>query len=155
MNSQRIDNQMLYHWRTILTFIVPSLIGVFLFMTPVQTGEAFTIPIALLAKEIQNVTSTYITHIVLAVISTTALLSLVTKAFKPQFIMKRDFLRHLLDVSPIWLITRLMGMVFVFLTFFKVGPEAVHSANTGTLVLHDLMPVLFSVFVLAGLLLIM
>ena len=153
MNSQRIDNQMLYHWRTILTFIVPSLIGVFLFMTPVQTGEAFTIPIALLAKEIQNVTSTYITHIVLAVISTTALLSLVTKAFKPQFIMKRDFLRHLLDVSPIWLITRLMGMVFVFLTFFKVGPEAVHSANTGTLVLHDLMPVLFSVFVLAGLLL--
>ncbi|MEC8139190.1 MAG: YjiH family protein, partial [Pseudomonadota bacterium] len=39
--------------RTLFTFFVPSLIGVFLFMTPVPIGEAMTIPIAVMAKAVQ------------------------------------------------------------------------------------------------------
>jgi nucleoside recognition membrane protein YjiH len=44
-------------------------------------------------------------------------------------------------------------MAFVLLTYFQVGPHAITSENTGLLVLKDLLPVLFSVFILAGLLL--
>ena len=42
-----------YDWRTWFAFLVPSLIGVFLFMTPVSSGEAMTIPIAMMAKAMQ------------------------------------------------------------------------------------------------------
>ena len=45
------------------------------------------------------------------------------------------------------------GRVFVLLTFFEAGPEVLRSGSTGGLVLHDLLPVLFSVFIFAGLLL--
>src|SRR5690625_5781104 len=38
-----------------LKFIVPSLIGVFLFMTPVKYGDGFTIPVAVLADIVQDV----------------------------------------------------------------------------------------------------
>src|SRR5690625_5505550 len=38
-----------------LTFIVPSLIGVFLFMTPVKYGDGFTIAVAVLADIVQDV----------------------------------------------------------------------------------------------------
>jgi nucleoside recognition membrane protein YjiH len=44
-------------------------------------------------------------------------------------------------------------MVFVLMTYFQVGPKAIRSEYTGSLVLNELMPVLFSVFILAGLLL--
>ena len=44
-------------------------------------------------------------------------------------------------------------MIFVLSSFFKVGPEAVWSGATGGMVLNDLMPTLFSVFIFAGLLL--
>ena len=62
-------------------------------------------------------------------------------------------LNHLFNVSWIWLLTRLFGTAFVLMTFLGVGPHAITSENTGALVLNDLLPVLFSVFILAGLLL--
>jgi hypothetical protein len=49
--TTQADLQTKVHWRTLFAFIVPSLIGVFLFMTPVAIGEAMTIPIAVLAKK--------------------------------------------------------------------------------------------------------
>ncbi|KID58561.1 membrane protein [Pseudoalteromonas luteoviolacea] len=141
------------NWRTWFAFIVPSLIGVFLFMTPVAIGDAMTIPIAVLAKELQNLTSPFIHALIVSIVCITGVLSIVIKVFKPAALLKSDLVRHLFDVSWIWVVTRLFGMLFILMTFFKVGPELIHSSGTGALVLNDLLPVLFSVFVFAGLLL--
>ena len=143
----------LYHWRTLFTFIVPSLIGALLFLTPVKIGAAYTIPIAAIAVSMQALLSSSVTSIVTVVVTTTALMSIAVTLFKPKTILRIEFLRHLLDVSPIWLFTRSAGMVFALMTYFQVGPEAIRSEYTGSLVLNELMPVLFSVFILAGLLL--
>ncbi|KZN52490.1 YjiH family protein [Pseudoalteromonas luteoviolacea] len=141
------------NWRTWFAFIVPSLVGVFLFMTPVAIGDAMTIPIAVLAKELQSLTSPFIHALIVSIVCITGVLSLVVKLFKPKILLKNDLIRHLYDVSWIWVVTRLFGMLFILMTFFKVGPELIHSSGTGALVLNDLLPVLFSVFVFAGLLL--
>lgn len=141
------------NWRTWFAFIVPSLVGVFLFMTPVAIGDAMTIPIAVLAKELQSLTSPFIHALIVGIVCITGVLSVVVKLFKPTILLKNDLIRHLFDVSWIWVITRLFGMLFILMTFFKVGPELIHSSGTGALVLNDLLPVLFSVFVFAGLLL--
>lgn len=139
--------------KTVLTFLIPSLIGLLLFMTPIMYQGAITIPIAIIAKALQNCLSDSLTTIVMAIVLCTALLTLITKLFNPKLIKKNAFFSELFNVSPLWLIIRLLGAIFIFLTFFNIGPEFIHSANTGALVLNDLLPVLFCVFLFAGLLL--
>lgn len=139
--------------RTLFTFFVPSLIGVFLFMTPVPIGEAMTIPIAVMAKAVQQWIAPFALGLITSIVCITGILSLVIKLFKPQSLLKFFLIKHLFDVSWLWLSVRLVGMVFIVLTYTKQGPEMITSANTGALVLNDLLPVLFSVFILAGLLL--
>ena len=142
-----------YNWRTWFTFLVPSLVGVFLFMTPIPSGEAMTIPIAVMAKSMQAYLAEFAKAIITLVICLTGVLSLITTVFKPKLICNTFILNHLFNVSWIWLITRLFGTVFVLMTFFGLGPHAIISDGTGALVLNDLLPVLFAVFILAGLLL--
>lgn len=140
-------------WKTLFAFIVPSLIGVFLFMTPVAIGEAMTIPIAVLAKKLQSLVAPSISTIILVVVSLTGVLSVIATVFKPKSLLKYALFKHLFEVSWIWLATRLFGMAFLIMTYFQVGAEAIYSEHTGQLVLNELLPVLFSVFILAGLLL--
>ncbi|TMO79367.1 hypothetical protein CWC16_13100 [Pseudoalteromonas sp. S3776] len=142
-----------YTWRTWFTFLVPSLIGVFLFMTPIPTADGMTIPIALMAKGVQALMSGSAQAIITLIICITGVMSVIAKVFKPAAICQSPLLKHLFDVSVVWLVVRLFGMAFVLMTHLGLGSEAITSANTGALVLNDLLPVLFSVFILAGLLL--
>jgi len=142
-----------YTWRTWFTFLVPSLIGVFLFMTPISTSQGMTIPIAVMAKALQTMMFGSAQAIIALIICITGVISVITKAFKPAAICNSPLLKHLFDVSWTWLVVRLFGMAFVLMTHLSVGSEMITSANTGALVLNDLLPVLFSVFILAGLLL--
>lgn len=151
-----------------LTFIIPSLIGVFLFMTPVPMDGAMTIPIAVMAKAVKTAVASYIDLLITVIICTTGVLSLVMKLFKPATLMKSAILKHLFDVHWLWVVIRLFGMAFIILTVLSLNNPDLNSAlpgvlqpiftgiiseNTGGLVLKDLLPVLFSVFILAGLLL--
>ncbi|MCG9728786.1 YjiH family protein [Shewanella sp. Isolate13] len=139
--------------KTILTFIVPSLIGLLLFMMPISYQDALTIPIAIISKGLQNLLSGVLVGIVTAIVIFTAFASLVTKLLQPKLIVENRFFNSLFNVSPIWLVVRILGAIFIALTFFDVGPEAIRSGSTGALVLNDLLPVLFSVFLFAGMLL--
>lgn len=139
--------------KTILTFIIPSLIGLLLFMTPISYQDAITIPIAIVSKGLQALLGDALTAIVTGVVVFTALASAITKLLKPAFIINNAFLNSLLNISPMWLLTRILGAVFILLTFSGMGPEAIRSGDTGALVLNDLLPVLFCVFIFAGMLL--
>ncbi|WP_440055684.1 YjiH family protein [Pseudoalteromonas sp. T1lg65] len=141
------------HWQTLFAFIVPSLLGVFLFMTPVPIGEAMTIPIAVMAKALQSAVKPIIQHLLVATICITGVMSIIVSVLRPKSLLKHATITHLFEVNWLWLIVRVLGMVFVVMTFTKLGPVAIHSDNTGNLVFHELLPVLFSVFILAGLLL--
>lgn len=145
---------------TVMIFLIPSLIGVFLFMTPINYDGQFTIPIAILAKLLKGLVSGQITSIVTSIIIMMAVISLLASLVKPTFLKPGSFIRQLLVVSPIWLVARVLGAAFVAMTYFKVGEFSVAGKNiqifsdsVGGLVLHELMPILFSVFILAGLLL--
>ena len=138
---------------TVLTFIVPSLIGLLLFMTPINYNDAITIPIAIISKALQNAMGTSGSLIVTAVVVITALASTLAKLVNPAFVRNNAFLNGLLNVSTMWFIIRIIGAVFIVLTYLGVGPETITSGATGALVLNDLLPVLLSVFIFAGMLL--
>jgi len=138
---------------TILTFILPSLVGLILFMAPIQHDNVLTIPIAIISKALQVFLGDSITLIVTLVVLITALLSLICKLFNPVILQQSKFIHDLLNVSPVWLIIRLLGALFIAATYWRFGSEMIYSSNTGALVLNDLLPVLLCVFIFAGLLL--
>ncbi|WP_036750482.1 YjiH family protein [Photobacterium galatheae] len=133
-----------------LMFILPSLIGVLLFMAPISINGDITIPIALMAKGIQSLFEGSLTAIVTTVISMTALCSVLVRLTKPRFIERKPFLANLFKPSLPWFIVQILGAVFANMTFFEVGPAEIYNGNTGGLVLNDLLPVLFAVFLCAG-----
>lgn len=122
-------------------------------MTPVSYNDAITIPIAIFAKGLESLLDGVLTSIITGIVIFTGVMSLITKIARPQWIVKNAFLHSLFNISPPWLVIRLLGTGFIILTFFQFGPEAIRSENTGALVLNDLLPILLCVFLFAGLLL--
>lgn len=151
MTDNKLPHRKSFSLATILTFIIPSLIGLLLFMTPIQYNETLTIPIAVIAKALQGFLGESITFMVTIVVLLMAILSVLSKLFNPPLLQRSPFLPELFNVSPIWLIIRILGALFITLTYWQLGPEMIYSADTGALVLNDLLPVLFCVFIFAGL----
>ncbi|CDT14199.1 conserved hypothetical protein carrying Nucleoside recognition domain [Vibrio coralliirubri] len=134
-------------------FLIPSLIGLFLFMAPISYQGDLTIPVAILAKSIQAVFGEYLVLIITAIVAFMSVASVLSTIFKPAFITSNSFLNGLFNPSPLWLLVRLIGGAAAVMAFFQVGPEVIWEENTGGLVLEGLLPTLFSVFIFAGLLL--
>lgn len=134
-------------------FLIPSLLGLFLFMAPISYEGDITIPVAILAKTIQALFGDHLVGIVTSIIIFMASVSVLCRIKNPEFIARNAFLNGLFNPSSLWLLVRVIGGLAVAMTFFQIGPKAVWEENTGGLVLEGLLPTLFSVFIFAGLLL--
>ncbi|MEN1967582.1 YjiH family protein [Lentibacillus sp. N15] len=133
-----------------LKFIIPSLLGVFLFMIPVPTSGGLTIPIAILANWVQDLLADQLSAIMMMIVVITALLT-VLATVKPKVFAKTPFFQQLFHTSPFWTVTRVLAGVFAIMVFFHLGPEAIYGEDTGEMLLGDLLHVLFAVFLFAGL----
>lgn len=140
-------------WNDYLKFIIPSILGILLFMTPLTHEGEMTILVALLSNAFSNALGDLIPVIVLIIITISALLTLIYRISKPNFIENSEFLKSIFDVSITWLIIRLLGAIIAYMTFFEIGPEIVWSADTGGLIFYDLLAGLLGIFLFAGLLL--
>lgn len=122
-------------------------------MIPIPSQEGVTIPIAVLSDLVQNSIGSYIPAIMVIIVSLAFLGTIIAKIAKPAFIIQSPFLNSLFNVHPIWVIARILAAVFAVMVYFQIGPEAIWSDSTGGTLLYDLLPVLFGVFLFAGLLL--
>jgi nucleoside recognition membrane protein YjiH len=136
-----------------MKFIIPSLIGILLFMVPITAGEGITIPVAYLAGQIGTLLGDSIYASTVAVITLSVIGSVIAVVFKPSFMLNSPFLNKLFNVSKFWLTARFLGMIFAIITLFELGLEPIYSENTGGLLIYDLIPILFTTFLLAGFLL--
>ncbi|GAA5187537.1 YjiH family protein [Ferrimonas gelatinilytica] len=139
--------------RNAWVFLLPSLLGIFLFMTPVPFEGNVTIPIAIMAKSLLAHLGDHAVPLITGLVVLSALLTILTKLLRPAFVMKSPVLQGLFNPSWLWSLTRIAGALAMVLTFTQVGPAIIHSENTGGLVLNDLLPTLLCVFLFAGLLL--
>ncbi|MDZ5471718.1 YjiH family protein [Bacillus sp. 31A1R] len=136
---------------SLLKFLLPSLLGISFFMVPISYEGEITIPIAILSGWLQNLLTEFLPEIMTVIIVLTLLGTIITKFLKPAFIVKGSFFYHLFNVTTVWFVARLLGAIFAILTLLQIGPEWIWSENTGGLLLNDLLPILFSVFLFAGL----
>jgi len=123
----------------------------FLFIAPIRFNGELTIPIAILAKLIQSNLKGHSSIIITSIVTFTAFMTIITKLFNPNFIKQNHFLYSLFNTTPLWFITKVLSGLFILMTYFQVGPEFIRSHATGALVLDNLLPVLFSIFICAGL----
>lgn len=134
-----------------LKFIIPSVIGVLLFIIPIKYKGDVTIPIAILSGILVDFIGAYLVYIVTGIIAISAILTIICTLLKPNFMTNNKLLNSLFTTTPLWLVIRFLGGVFGVLSAFQIGPEMIISSDTGAFVLNDLLTVLFSIFLFAGL----
>lgn len=142
-----------YSVRQLLIFLIPSLLGVLLFLTPIVYEEKVTIGLGVMADALKAAVSDQLPAIATGLLIVSAVLGLFGSLLKPLWLTERRALNDLFVLPPLWLALRVLGGLFAAMTFWQFGPEWVWNANTGGVVLKDLAPVLITFFLVAGLIL--
>lgn len=153
-HSEREISLKKYTISTWLTFLIPSLLGIMLFMIPLPSGEEKKVPIATLANMLAGVLEPAMPMIAMIFIVIAALGSILFLFVKTED-ASSSFIVNLFKVTPFWIIVRIIGAIFAVMVTFQLGPEAVWNKNTGGLLLapDGLVSFLFTIFFFAGLLL--
>lgn len=136
---------------TWLLFLIPSIVGVILFMIPLPDGDAMRVPIATFADILSGWIAPAIQWIALITIAIAAIGSLLYIGRAKD----DSFASGLFKVTPFWLVVRLVALVYAIMILFQIGPEPVWNEYTGGLLLapDGLVSFLFTIFLFAGLLL--
>jgi len=134
-------------------FLIPSLIGMLLFVTPVNHGGNLTIPVAVMANLLLDFMGDGSTAVICGLISISAIITLIHRFRGIEFIKNNPKLDNLFGVKGFWFAVSMTGFVFAVMMFSGIGPEIIIGDVTGGVVLYDLMPILVCVFFLAGILL--
>lgn len=134
-------------------FLIPSLIGAFLFVLPVNENGNLTIPIAIAAHKLLALMGNHTLTIIWGLISVSSVVTLLHR-FRGLKLLKKDpKLDALFSVKGFWFWVRMTGFLFANMIYFGIGPDFIIGDATGGLVIHDLIPILVCVFLLAGVLL--
>ncbi|MCL2589185.1 MAG: YjiH family protein [Oscillospiraceae bacterium] len=136
--------------RNIPKFIIMSLIGAFLFLALIPDGEgAANIPLGYAFEWLRDdvlagiVITEYARgdfglHYLLALILITIsfLGTLVAYLFKPAFIMNNPKIRDAFLSSPIYFISKAVGVAVVWMIFLNIGPPEIIDSFTGDLMIN-------------------
>ena len=136
----------------LLKFIVPSLIGVLLFLVPFQFGDTINIGMGLMAEGLQTLLGSALPAIAVIVLCLSVIITVYAKLADPAW-AKTGMLHEMFHVGPLWLAMRVLGALFAVMTYFQFGPEFITASFTGGVMLNDLAPVLLTFFFFAALLL--
>jgi len=108
-------------------FLIPSIIGVLIFMIPMKIGEggSWTVVVKVISDALKNAVGyDNVAMLCIGILTVSAVLALVSLA-KPKFIMDNELLRGCFAVSLPWVIVRLIGCVCVWLTWiYSFSPNA-------------------------------
>ncbi|QUW21099.1 YjiH family protein [Sporosarcina sp. Marseille-Q4063] len=143
-----------YNLSTWLLFLIPSILGILLFMVPVKLTGDWKVPIATLA----DILSGFIAPIMpwtATVILIIAALGSILYLLKGKDEEDTSFTTNLFSVSIFWVITRIIGAALALLVVLQIGPDWIWNENTGGLLLSEdgLVTFLFTIFLFAGMLL--
>lgn len=140
-------------------FLVPSIVGIVLFMIPVKYDGNWTVTVKIIADWIGGLLAGILPLLCVLIITVSAVLSLIALA-KPKFIMDNAILADTFSVSVVWVIVRCIGAVFVWMVYLGLGTEGgkdlvslITDGGAGGFVVSDLLTVLVIIFLIAALLL--
>lgn len=124
-------------------FVVPSLAGVALFLTPILLDSGVTILFAVLTDAIASVIAPVHELLLVTVITIGAAGALLWPFLRTTHIGTSKLARRCFAVPPLWITLRTLGALIALCVFLEVGPEFLRGAETGVAVFRDIcMPIL-------------
>jgi nucleoside recognition membrane protein YjiH len=139
--------------KTTLRFLLPSLFGVLIFLTPVPWNGTRTIIIGILVEWVKTLMGDFGVYIVVGLTVLTCVLTIMGTMFRGGWIHRHENLKALFDVPIIWLLLRLVGMSFGLIYLFQIGPDLLASDKIGGAVFVDIGVNVVAVWLTACLLL--
>ena len=142
-----------YDLASILKFLIPSFLGVLLFLTPIVINGAPTVLVAYLANSLRDFIGEYAKYVTTGVYVSAAIVSMVYMAIPARVAEKTPFLKHVFRTGPIWFSLTAIGGIASAMTFFGYGPEWIVGAQTGVTAYIDISIVIFCIVVIGCVLL--
>ena len=134
----------------VLKFIIPSSIGVLMFLTPIFVDGRATIGMGILVDLLRDATQDYLPAFATLLLLVSCVCSIYFSLFKKN---KSDIpinqLQQIFTTSPVWLMLRILGSFFAVLVLFDIGPEWISSPATGGTMLFQLAGTLSVFFLVA------
>ena len=131
-------------------FLLPSLVGIAAFLTPIRYKGSVTIPMAVLSDWLTAAFADQWPAIIVGIVFVSAVLSswFSLRTAEPEQSSGR--MRDIFIVSRGWLLLRIAGFAIALLIFFQLGPEAIWSERTGHIILYDLARAIVTIFIFAS-----
>lgn len=125
VNLKKLDS------KSIMKFLIPSVLGVFIFLFPIPWKGSINIPIGIISDWLATTIKPVAPILITTVILISAIFSTITTILKPKLIVNNTLLKKLFVTSNLYLIFRIIGAFVVVLVFTKSGPEFIISGDTG------------------------
>ena len=144
--------------KSLLNFLIPSIIGIIIFMIPVKYDGNWTIIVKIFADFIAKILGDYLPALCTIIITISFVMS-VLASFNVKFIKENKLLNQTFSVTPVWLVLRILGFVVVWMVVLKdklnLGPffDMIVADESATFILNDLLTSLVIIFVIASMLL--
>lgn len=132
-----------------LKFIIPALLGFIIFLIPIKYNGNWTIIIGVIMNSFEAAIKPVLNIVVLLLFLSSFTISLVTRIFKPKYIMTNAFLKAIFDVGNYSLLAKFTAIVFTGLILLQRGPLFVIGDYTGGMALR-LVGTLISAFFICG-----
>lgn len=138
-----------------IKFISMSILGIILFLIPIpviQDGQKqTTLPVAFLANCLKDLLGNVMPLVIVLIITISGILTVLCSTILKNKLNPEGLMYNAFNVRLGWLTLRVLSVVFVWLTYLKVGPKMIYSSDTGGLVFSSLLPTLVAVFLFAAL----
>ena len=131
----------------LLKFLVPSVIGVLLFLIPFQINGEPTLIINLIIDKTKELLGSALVPIVIVILFITAICS---TAGHFRLITFKGFWADFFNVKLSTCIVRILSAVVSVLIYFETGPEFIWSADTGGMMMSDVVANLVPFFFWCG-----
>lgn len=140
-----------YSNKQLAKFLIPTLLGILLFLTPIYIDGRMTIMIALMIDFVNDFTKPIMVPVAVAVTVFPSILSLIVKYSS----LKNNSNAFIQVFNPTngWLITRILGAIVMMMVYLQIGPEWIWHRNTGGVILHDIAPILIAIYFISAILL--
>lgn len=146
--TNKQNDQVKLQTKDYMKFLIPSLIGVFLFLFPVIKDGAINIPLGYLINFFKDIFKPFGMNVIYGVVLVSSTVTLAHKIFKFKKISESQFLATIFEVGIIGLIIRTLAIFFTFVLILQPensGLEMIANGNTGYLAM-DLMFTIFVTF---------
>ena len=133
-----------------LKFLIPSVLGFLVFLTPISVDGSTTIVLGYLADLLGRRLGGFLHLLVTGLFLVSAIGTVWFSAFKPA--EHNKWLDLFVTTWP-WVLLRLIGATGAVVTYLNVGPEWVTGADTGQVAFVEIAGIIFCVLLFANFLL--